>query len=363
MRLQLNGHKLNHHLEELMRWNSAVDAEGQVVDHANMPTPLHFDFGPTAACNYNYVHCYVKELPEQASYLRRDIYEQLMIDMPQAGVKSIFLAGRGEPLMHKDTPDMIPIGTRAGLDIGLLTNGVLFTPETGEQLMEHLVFTRFNILGDTPRVYSHLMGTNKEMFHRSRKNLEHASNYRQKNGLKTAIGLYICVFPENVFELHSLCKWGKEAGADYAIIKPAGQFIDASFKFERNMHEKYRAEIEKTQTLSDENFNCIVRMDSFDVENTTKRKYDKCLGIDFLGIIDADGNIGTCNGFWKVPEAQYGNLYEKSFAEIFRSQNRYKARDYINDEVDCHKCDLCRQHQSNSFLWDMKHPPDHINFI
>jgi hypothetical protein len=36
----------------------------------------------------------------------------------------------------------------------------------------------------------------------------------------------------------------------------------------------------------------------------------------------------------------------------------------INTEFDINECRLnCRMNSINSYLWDLLHPPDHVNFI
>ena len=233
--------------------------------------------------------------------------------------------------------------------------------------MEHLVFTRFNMLGDTPEVYGKLMGCRPELLERAKRNMEHACEYRQRNSIDTTLGVYTCMFPENAMEILPLAEWAKNTGVDYIAVKPAGQFIDGKFGFKRNLHEDFQAQIEKCRELDDDSFTMDIRFDLFDLKNfgpnAIKRTYDKCYGIDFLGIIDADGNVGTCNGMWKNPDTQYGNLYERSFREIWSHEQRYRARDYINNKVDNHKCYVCRQHVANTFLWEIANPPDHTSFI
>lgn len=363
MKLKLHGQKLIHHLDRLNQWRDAVDGQGHYRPGHKPVVPMHFDFGPTAACNYNCVHCYVRELHEAATYIDPDIYRHLMVEMPRHGVKSIFLAGRGEPLMHKSTPDMIPLGVENGLDIGLLTNGLLLTPAVSDKVLEPLTFIRFNMLSTDAAHYGRLMGTPEGNLARMRENLVYAAERKARLGADTAIGIYACIFPENAFDLFEMAAWAKNSGADYFVLKPAGQLIDGTFRFARELHIQFSEELEKIRALDDDTFTIEIRGEMFDLATATAREYDRCYGIDFLGIIDADGNVGACNGFWKVPEAQYGNLYETPFGDIWGSAGHHAARNHILDEVNCHNCYMCRQHQANRFLWELLNPPAHVTFI
>ena len=146
-------------------------------------------------------------------------------------------------------------------------------------------------------------------------------------------------------------------------VKPAGQIMDGRFLFERSLHKEYSEEVNKTEALADKNFSVSIRLDRFDIEVATLHNYDKCYGIDFIAVIDSDGSVSACTGMWKNPKAVYGNLYETNFKDIWQSERRMEVRRYINEEVDNNKCYMCRQHVINEFLWKLKNPPNHINFI
>ena len=48
--------------------------------------------------------------------------------------------------------------------------------------------------------------------------------------------------------------------------------------------------------------------------------YKKCHGLPFFALIDAKGNIIPCNLFYGKDDFTYGNLYENSFSEIWKSE-------------------------------------------
>ena len=59
-----------------------------------------------------------------------------------------------------------------------------------------------------------------------------------------------------------------------------------------------------------------------------------------------------------------GDLREKSFEEIWRTEHRRKVLDelYANFDLDqCH-C-LCKPHHVNKATWELANPPLHKNFL
>ena len=61
-------------------------------------------------------------------------------------LKSIIYAGEGEPLLHKDAPEILIKTKRMGIDAAMSTNGVLFSPEIARDCMKTLTWMRFTLL-------------------------------------------------------------------------------------------------------------------------------------------------------------------------------------------------------------------------
>ena len=59
-----------------------------------------------------------------------------------------------------------------------------------------------------------------------------------------------------------------------------------------------------------------------------------------------------------------GNIFENSLKEIWSSKQKRDAIEYINNQIDKKQCQpSCRHHHINNYLWELKHPNEHINFI
>jgi len=54
-------------------------------------------------------------------------------EMVPKGVKSIIYAGEGEPLLHREAPDIINKTKSLGIDAAMSTNGVLLTQEVSRE--------------------------------------------------------------------------------------------------------------------------------------------------------------------------------------------------------------------------------------
>ena len=119
----------------------------------------------------------------------------------------------------------------------------------------------------------------------------------------------------------------------------------------------------KYEDLSDNNFVFKVRIHSF--EKLYARKYSLCLGNPFYCEIKSNGDLVVCGVHISDDKFKYGNLYEHTFDEIWNGDRRKKIKEYLETELDIQKTCMpnCRLDEINRFLWDLKNPPDHLNFI
>lgn len=95
-----------------------------------------------------------------------------------------------------------------------------------------------------------------------------------------------------------------------------------------------------------------------------ERDYKRCFGLPFIAQIGADGGVYTCYPFFGYKDFLHGNLHEETFEQIWYGERRRKLTEKIARELDLTKCmTYCRHHQINKFLWQIIHPPEHVNFI
>ncbi|MDD5067760.1 MAG: radical SAM protein, partial [bacterium] len=60
----------------------------------------------------------------------------------------------------------------------------------------------------------------------------------------------------------------------------------------------------------------------------------------------------------------YGNVYEKSFRQRWNGKKRKDILSYVENTMPADTCmKNCRLDEINRYLWDLKHPSSHVNFI
>ena len=84
---------------------------------------------------------------------------------------------------------------------------------------------------------------------------------------------------------------------------------------------------------------------------------------DKFSMIDINGNIIPCNLYYGNPEFTYGNLNENIFSEIWQGEKRKEILQKIR-EKGVKECRIgCRLDAINRYLYRIKNPHPHDNFI
>ncbi len=98
--------------------------------------------------------------------------------------------------------------------------------------------------------------------------------------------------------------------------------------------------------------------------DTGVRNYQHCYALPFWAYIDANGNIWGCSAYLGDKRFICGNIYENTFKEIWEGNKRKKILKMAQNELDTKNCRVnCRMDEINRYLWELKCPPEHVNFI
>lgn len=355
MALHLDGSKLFWHLDRLAQWH-----EGEEI------APVHAEISPTNACNYRCIFCYADYSGHKPSRIPTETYLQLMRDMGKMGIRSCLLAGDGEPLVHRATPEAVVVGREAGVDMALNTNARLLTEEISETVLPHLTWLRTSVMAMDPDIYGLLHGVDPSNMETTLNNIAKAAEIKHKHGYDVTLGLQQVLLPENGDEAPKLAAWARDAGLDYYVLKPFS-LHDNNFHYKEGvsavaLRDKYHERLLEAEAMSTDSFKSIIRWNTF--ADDGDKEYERCLGLPFIVQIASDSKAYTCCPFFGREEFAYGDLTQKSLPEIWYSEEAVALRRKIARELDLGQCmTYCRHHQINKQLWSLANPPEHLNFI
>lgn len=354
----MDGHKLYWHLGRVNDWLS-----GKRI------APIHIDVGLSKGCNIRCQYCFgvlqgnfYKKTSEV--FFPRDPLLRYMRDAGKVGVRSMALVGEGEPLLNPYVYEAVIEGSKAGVDMAIGTNGILFdTGKSGQEALEHLRWIRFNISAASEGAYKRIHASKD--FSIAIEKIKFCVDQKKKRNLKLTIGLQMVLTPSNVGEVLPLAKLGKELGVDYLVVKQCSDTVESKLGiFDKlNEYESFSDRLKEAELESVKGYNVIIKWKK--VTNKGARSYEQCLGVPFLLYSSGDGKLYPCGAFFYEHEEEYrmGDLVKQSFLEIFESKRYWDIVEKVK-KIDVKKCySNCRTHCINEFLWSLKHPPEHVNFV
>jgi len=154
-------------------------------------------------------------------------------------------------------------------------------------------------------------------------------------------------------------------GLDYILIKPYSQHPKSHTKtYQGVSYGRYLDLAEKLERFQTDRFSVIVRLRTMQQWDEKTHRYDKCLAMPFWSYLDARGNIWGCSVYLNDQRFHYGNIYDAPFQQIWEGEKRRQSLQWVDRNVDVAACRInCRMDEINTYLWELTHPPAHVNFI
>jgi len=364
--LILDGHKLNWHRERVGAWLS-----GERI------APITIDCALTRRCTYRCVYCYGQLQANDEKKMTRDVIFRFLDDAAEIGVKAISFVSDGESTCSPHLYEAILRGRSNGLDMALGTNGFLLQDERLQEILPALTYLRFNISAAEPKRYAEIMGCKSENFLKVINTIKEAVRIKKERRFAVTLGLQMVLLPQFADQIMPLALLGKELGVDYTVIKHCSD--DEEGKLGVN-YAKYFDLVEllkQAEGLSTENY--LVKAKWSKILSGGKRVYSRCYGAPFIMQFSGSGLVAPCGMLFNSKYKKYhiGNICEKSFKEIWKSERYWEVIDLLTSEkFDARKMcgSLCLQHKVNEFLWKLKNEglplpqapkeiPPHVNFI
>jgi cyclic pyranopterin phosphate synthase len=278
---------------------------------------------------------------EQAFY----IVEQL----EDIGVKGMVLSGGGEPLMNKHTIKTIEYAREKGLEVGLITNGIQMTKNKVSSLVDNCSWIRVSFDAGSPKMYLQTHNDKSYVFDRVIRNTANLVKIRNEKKSDCTIGTAYLTGKRTLEGMFDFAELSKYLGVDYAQFRPF-----------HNDYVSIDNELETCKLLETDNFKVLhseQKYSRFDDKN--RRPYKKCLGMNFITIIDADMNVLTCCHARGKEEYILGNLKDDTLRNIW-----YDRKNNPNWEKITNNCPyFCEEDTLNRVLDNITKYQKHKDFL
>ena len=360
-RFRFDGHKMIYHLDRV-----------QAMQEGKKFAPIHIDMGLTKFCNTACIYCYaVVQNMTKGTMIQREPLLRYIEDCGRLGVKSIGFIGDGEPTLNPALYDAAVLAKHVGVDTGMATNGLLLDMDRAPEMLRDMSFIRINLSAGTPEGFQRVHQSPSRNFPMLAEKIRALVQIKKEQGLACTIGLQMVLIPECFDQVIAEAELGAELGVDYFVIK---QCADSEYKEIGVDYADYQTMgdvLKKAESLSTPDYVVQAKWDKINAAVETPlyrkgiRKYDVCHGTPFLSQISGNGKVYPCGPFYNKDRFLIGDLHEESFYDMVMGDRYWAVHADIAASVDVHKdCAIgCRQDYINKFLWDLKSPPEHVNFV
>jgi len=349
----LDSHKLMFHPQRVAEWHAGEDV-----------FPIYIEVSLVNKCNYRCCFCAFDYTGYSGGMLEKDTLCLAIKEMAECGVKSLVFAGTGEPLLHPDLTSIVEYAVSCGIDVGLSTNGALLNNKIMDSLVQNLSWIRISFNAGTPEDYAKIHGCNESRYLLVKNNIKKLLELKKEKKSTITIGVQSLILEENCDGLLLLAQTMKTIGVDYFSLKPYSPHPDSIHTTSIKGDEIITEELyEKIESLSENSFSAIVRRQSLVSLQSAVKPYGVCLGLPFLCYLEADGLLYACNTFVGDKSCAYGNINDNSFKEIWDSGRRQKVAGRLTGMTHKQCRQACRLDQINKYLWLIKNPSAHVNFI
>lgn len=358
----IDSHKLIFHPTRVSQWlESKDDWEKQKKIY-----PIYVEITPIGSCNHRCTFCSVDYIGYKSVKQDEKILEERIREMSKLGVKSIMFAGEGEPTLYKPLPHILDVCTEVGIDTSLTTNALAMNEKTMHNYMKNCKWIKVSINAGNRETYAKVHQTKESDFDKVVENLTYMAKIKKENNYQCTVGSQMLLLPENKDSAISLAIKMKDAGVDYLVIKPYTQSLYGTSRVYEGLTYENMMHLEKElKNIETEDFKVIFRANTMKKLEEKKQPYEKCYSTPyFWSYIMADGSVYGCSAFLQNKKFDYGNINQKSFKEIWEGEKRKEGISFVENELDISMCRKnCRMDEINRYLWNLKNPSSHVNFI
>jgi MoaA/NifB/PqqE/SkfB family radical SAM enzyme len=361
-RFRFDGHKMMHHLDRVQAWQNGERF-----------APVHIDMGLTKFCNTACLYCYaVVQNMTKGTMIGREALLNFVRDCGKLGVRSLGFIGDGEPTLNPTLYDATVLAGELGIDTAMATNGILLDMDRAHDLLKNMSYIRFNLSAGTPEGFRRVHQSVESNFDVLIAKIRELVKIKKENNYKCTLGLQMVLIPECFDEVLAEARLGAELGVDYFVIKHCSDSEYKEIGIDYDAYLQIGDLLKQAEALSTESYVVQAKWNKINAAGETNlykdgfRKYDQCFGTAFLLQISGNGKIYPCGPFFNKERFYIGDLHTDSFYDLVANSERYwQVHKDVSESVDVHKdCAIgCRQDYVNKFLWDLKNPPEHINFI
>lgn len=297
---------------------------------------------PTTRCNFTCAFCSGRHMKQMD--LKFSTYKKLLDQIE--GLECMELQGEGEPLLHPDIFEMIRYAKEKKIQVCMISNGSLLTPEVVEKLLDSgLDCLNISVESPIPEEFYKIRGGNFTKIMDGVKLLE--KRKRERNLLTPIIGFSVTVLKSTASKLTDIFTLYQSLGMDGGI---AIQFLNESEEYQKHYTEKYTKEFltKQEQLIVRRNYFRLLR--KIHVNESVEHFFTKiernvklyggepgyCVWLEQALYVNCQGYVSSCVYIKDGEQFSLGNIETDGMEKILECRER--EREQIRKCMETRSC-------------------------
>ena len=326
-------------------------------------SPIHLQLVPTNRCNQGCLGCAyrMKGYPSNEQFQEQDEIpwsklQEIIEDCRSMGVRAIELTGGGEPTVHPHFLDLGYLICDSGIDLGIVTNGSLWTPEHTHLALK-AKWVRFSLDAGSADTYAAWRRVPRNVYGQVRSSLQRLTAAKENDN--PLIGVGFVVNRNNWKEALVAAQRAKADGADNFRI--SALFTRGGSKYFTSFRHRAAELCRKAEQLNTERFHVFNLFDNrLDDLDDGKSAIPFCGYSRLVTYLGADQVVYSCciNAYNQT--GQLGSIQDTSFQALWFS-DAFQGRLQSIEPRHCKRCMFTEKNRLIAYAVDPH--PQHVNFI
>ena len=348
--------------------NLKIFAHAQVlndIDEGKRVAPIYIRIKPTNYCNHKCYYCSyadrelgLRDSVNQQDQIPWEKMQEIIADISELGVKAVTFSGGGAPLVYPYIVDAMQSILNGGIDLSIITNGQLLKGERAE-VLANAKWVRISFDSANAETYARVRQLPIEAFSEVCDNICQFSKIKKDS---CELGVNFVINHENAGQIYDMAKMVRDLGVNH--IKYTARVTKDLFTYHEPFKQNVIEQIHRAKDeLEGDSFRIINKYESdFDSVLVFHRCYDKCYVNRIFTVIAADCKVYFCHDKAYVKEGVVGDLRERSFKDLWFSEEIIKRYQEFNPQNECHHhCVYDDRNELLNTFYSLD--GNHINFI
>jgi len=345
-------------LVEKLHQQSILPKAIKVANGKRLTGPVVVDLDPTTFCDLACPECISSGVINKGQFDKNRVVE-LTKELVLAGVQAVVLIGGGEPLMHKSIGSIIEILHRAGIKIGLVSNGTLIHRYI-EPLGQMMDWVRISMDSGSQEVYDcyRPSGRKESVFPTVVDNMRLLAS--RKKASVTLGYSYLLMFrlddngnliDSNYMDVLNGAKLAKDIGCDYFEVKAMYDENHHVVAPPAHLLAEFEAIFPQLIALQNDDFRVLYSSTYEELSTPIRveqvKEYTTCPIMELRTTVTPNG-VFACPSHRGNPAGYLGDVSTHNFPSFWEEVDTAK----VNPKRDC--TFFCPRHSSNLEIIEMR---------